>query len=113
MTSPSPYILVLDQGTTSSRALVFNMETRDILATTQKEIATIYPQSGWVEQDASEIWETQRQVARLALEAARLTAGDLRCIGIANQRETVVVWDARTGQPLCPAIVWQIGRAHV
>lgn len=111
MPSSSPYILVLDQGTTSSRALVFNMEIGQILATTQQEISQSYPQPGWVEQDADEIWTVQHRVARDALQASGLQARDLRCLGIANQRETVVVWDAGTGRPLYPALVWQCRRS--
>ena len=81
------------------------------MAVAQKEISISYPQPGWVEQDALEIWQTQRQVAREAFAASGLQAQDLRCLGIANQRETIIIWDALTGQPLCPAIVWQCRRS--
>ncbi|MCL1917534.1 MAG: glycerol kinase GlpK [Peptococcaceae bacterium] len=111
MSHSSPYILVLDQGTTSSRALVFNMENGAVLGTAQQEISQSYPRPGWVEQDAAEIWETQRHVAREALRESRLSGLDLRGLGIANQRETIVLWDACTGRPLYPAIVWQCRRS--
>ncbi len=101
-----PYLLALDQGTTSSRAIVFTDEG-SIAATAQKELRQIYPQAGWVEHDPLEIWATQRGVAAEALERARLHARDIAAIGITNQRETVVLWDRRTGEPAAPAIVWQ------
>ncbi|MGC8759974.1 MAG: glycerol kinase GlpK [Bryobacteraceae bacterium] len=100
------YLLALDQGTTSSRAIVFDGEGR-ILGAAQKEFRQIYPQAGWVEHDPLEIWATQRGVAAEALERARLSARDIAAIGITNQRETVVLWDRRTGEPVAPAIVWQ------
>ncbi|GIU76621.1 MAG: glycerol kinase [Bryobacteraceae bacterium] len=101
-----PYLLALDQGTTSSRAIVFDGEGR-ILGAAQKEFRQIYPQAGWVEHDPLEIWATQRGVAAEALERARLSARDIAAIGITNQRETAVLWDRRTGEPVAPAIVWQ------
>jgi len=101
-----PYLLALDQGTTSSRAIVFTDEGA-IAATAQKEFRQFYPQAGWVEHDPLEIWATQRGVAAEALERARLAARDIAAIGITNQRETVVLWDRRTGEPAAPAIVWQ------
>jgi len=101
-----PFLLALDQGTTSSRAIVF-AEDGSIAATAQKEFRQIYPQAGWVEHDAQEIWATQRGVAAEALERARISARDVAAIGITNQRETVVLWDRRTGEPVAPAIVWQ------
>lgn len=101
-----PYLLALDQGTTSSRAIVFDGEG-GILGAAQKEFRQIYPQAGWVEHDPLEIWATQRGVAAEALERARLSARDIAAIGITNQRETVVLWDRRTGEPVAPAIVWQ------
>ena len=101
-----PYLLALDQGTTSSRAIVFDGEGR-ILGAAQKEFRQIYPQAGWVEHDPLEIWATQRGVAAEALERARLSARDIAAIGITNQRETVVLWDRRTGEPVARAIVWQ------
>ncbi len=100
------YLLALDQGTTSSRAIVF-AEDGTILAAAQKEFRQIYPQAGWVEHDPLEIWATQRGVAAEALERARITAREVAAVGITNQRETVVLWDRRTGEPVAPAIVWQ------
>ena len=100
------YILALDQGTTSSRAIIFD-HAGSIKAVAQKEFPQIFPQPGWVEHDANEIWGTQAGVAAQALAEAGLTAGDIAAIGITNQRETTVVWDRRTGKPICNAIVWQ------
>ena len=99
-------ILALDQGTTSSRAIVFD-EAGQVLGTAQQELTQIYPQSGWVEQDAEEIWSTQLATARAALAQAGLTAGNIAAIGITNQRETTVVWERATGRPIANAIVWQ------
>ena len=101
--------MALDQGTTSSRAIVFS-ENGEILGSAQEQFAQHYPQPGWVEHDAEEIWQTQLQCARLALERAGLAAGELAALGIANQRETILVWDAETGAPLGNAIVWQCRR---
>ena len=100
------YILSLDQGTTSSRAIVFNKKG-SIVATAQKEFTQIFPQPGWVEHDASEIWSTQLGVATEAVLKAGLTINDIAAIGITNQRETTVVWDRQTSLPICNAIVWQ------
>jgi len=100
------YILALDQGTTSSRAIVFD-ENGTPVAVAQKEHRQVYPQAGWVEHDAEEIWTNQSAVALEALALANLTARDITAIGVTNQRETSVVWDAATGQPLGNAIVWQ------
>lgn len=100
------YILAFDQGTTSSRAIVFDRNGRTI-SVAQKELAQIYPRSGWVEHNPQEIWETQAATAVEALQKANLTAGDISVIGIANQRETSVVWNRKTGEPICNAIVWQ------
>lgn len=100
------YILSLDQGTTSSRAIVFNHEG-EIVAIAQKEFTQIYPQAGWVEHDANEIWTTQLAVTTEAIAKARLTPIDINAIGITNQRETTVVWDRTTGKPIHNAIVWQ------
>jgi len=99
-------ILALDQGTTSSRAIVFNHDG-SILAVAQQEFRQIFPQAGWVEHDPNEIWQTQLDTARGALKKAGLTAADIAAIGITNQRETTVVWDRKTGQPIHNAIVWQ------
>lgn len=100
------YILALDQGTTSSRAILFNHDG-GIVATAQKEFRQIFPKPGWVEHDAQEIWATQAGVASEVLHKARAKAADIGAIGITNQRETAVVWDRRTGKPICNAIVWQ------
>jgi glycerol kinase len=100
------FILALDQGTTSSRAILFDHEGA-IRGSAQKEFRQIYPQAGWVEHDPEEIWSSQIEVARRALEQARLKAGDIAAVGITNQRETTVLWDRRTGQPVHNAIVWQ------
>ncbi|MFG0251387.1 MAG: glycerol kinase GlpK, partial [Phycisphaerales bacterium JB038] len=100
------YILALDQGTTSSRAIVFDRRGEPV-ASAQKDIEQIYPRPGWVEHDANDIWSTQAGVATEALGRAGLRAGDLAAVGITNQRETTVVWDRRTGAPICNAIVWQ------
>ncbi len=99
-------ILALDQGTTSSRAIVFDDEAR-ILAVAQKEFPQYFPQPGWVEHDAEEIWSSQLAVARAALRKAKLSASDIAGIGITNQRETTLLWDRRTGKPIHNAIVWQ------
>lgn len=101
-----PHVLALDQGTTSSRALVFD-EAGSIVSLAQRELQQIFPQPGWVEHDPEEIWDSQIAVARKALEDAGLSAGDVAAIGITNQRETTVLWDRATGVPLANAIVWQ------
>jgi glycerol kinase len=100
------YILALDQGTTSSRAILFNHDG-GIVATAQKEFRQFFPKPGWVEHDAQEIWATQAGVASEVLHKARAKAADVAAIGITNQRETTVVWDRATGEPICNAIVWQ------
>lgn len=100
------YILSLDQGTTSSRAIIFDKKG-NIVATAQKEFTQHFPQSGWVEHDANEIWSTQVGVASEVVVKAGLHTGDIAAIGITNQRETTVVWDRDTHLPICPAIVWQ------
>jgi glycerol kinase len=100
------FVLALDQGTTSSRALVFSEEGA-IAGMGQREYPQIYPQAGWVEHDPLAIWESQLAVAREALTAARISASELSGIGIANQRETTLLWERRTGNPVCNAIVWQ------
>ncbi len=101
-----PVLLALDQGTTSSRAIVFDRSGQAI-ALAQKPLTQGYPRPGWVEHDPSEIWSGQLAAAREALALARVAPGRIAGIGIANQRETAVFWDRRTGAPLCPAIVWQ------
>lgn len=100
------FILSLDQGTTSSRAIVFN-HAGEMVGLAQKEFTQIFPQPGWVEHDPAEIWSTQLGVAAEAILRAGLTARDIAAIGITNQRETTVVWDKATGKAICNAIVWQ------
>jgi len=100
------YVLALDQGTTSSRAIVFD-ERGTRVATAQREFKQIYPQPGWVEHDPKEIFATQRAVAREAVTQAQVPLKDLQGIGITNQRETTIVWDRQTGEPIANAIVWQ------
>jgi glycerol kinase len=100
------FLLALDQGTTSSRAIIFD-DDGAIVASAQQEFHQHYPLPGWVEHDPVEIWETQVGVATLALKNAGLGSGDIAAIGIANQRETTVVWERATGRPICNAIVWQ------
>ena len=102
----SSVILALDQGTTSSRAIVFDHHG-SIRAVAQQEFLQIYPQSGWVEHDPEEIWQSQLATAREALVKAGLKAADVAAIGITNQRETTVIWDRKTGAPIHNAIVWQ------
>jgi glycerol kinase len=100
------HILAIDQGTTSSRAIIFDARLR-VVASAQEEFPQHYPQSGWVEHDPSDLWSTVAGTARGAIEKAGLTAGDITAIGITNQRETTLLWDRVTGQPLYNAIVWQ------
>ncbi|MGV8879970.1 MAG: glycerol kinase GlpK [Sphingobacteriaceae bacterium] len=104
--SEKKYLLVLDQGTTSSRAIVFDHQGNKI-AMGQKEFTQIYPQPGWVEHDPGEIWSSQVAVATEAVLKAGLTAGNIAAIGITNQRETTLIWDRQTGVPIYNAIVWQ------
>jgi len=103
------YILAFDQGTTSSRAILFDKDGR-IVKTAQKEFTQIYPKAGWVEHDPMEIWGTQSGVAREVLETAGVDPQEVAAIGITNQRETTVVWDKTTGKPVYNAIVWQCRR---
>src|SRR6266478_3077120 len=100
------YLLALDQGTTSSRALVVDHDGK-VVAVAQKEFTQIFPQPGWVEHDPKEIWASQIGVAADALSRAGASIKDVAAIGITNQRETTVVWDRKTGQPIHNAIVWQ------
>lgn len=100
------YILSLDQGTSSSRAIIFNQDGH-VVSQSSKETTLLYPQAGYVEQDAEEIWISQKQVALNALSQANLTAKDIAAIGITNQRETVILWDRLSGLPIYKAIVWQ------
>ncbi|NDP37876.1 MAG: glycerol kinase GlpK [Rhodoferax sp.] len=105
------YLLAIDQGTSSSRSIVFD-ERGSILAQAQQELTQIYPRPGWVEHDPMEIWRTQLATARDALAKAGIGARDVRALGITNQRETTVLWNRRTGLPLHNAIVWQDRRAE-
>ena len=102
----SQYVLALDQGTTSSRAIVFDESARAV-GMAQQEFEQIFPAPGHVEHDAEAIWDSQIATARAALIDAEIEASDLAALGIANQRETTVVWDRETGQPVANAIVWQ------
>jgi glycerol kinase len=103
------YVMALDQGTTSSRCILFN-EKGLIQSVAQKEFTQIYPKAGWVEHDPMEIWSTQISVAVEAMQKVNATASDIAAIGITNQRETTVVWDKNTGKPVYNAIVWQCRR---
>jgi glycerol kinase len=103
------YLLALDQGTTSSRCIIFS-RGGETVSTAQKEFTQYYPHKGWVEHDANEIFDTQLKVAKDAMKLIGATPQDIAAIGITNQRETVVVWDKNTGKPICPAIVWQCRR---
>ena len=105
------YLLALDQGTSSSRSIVFDEDGR-IVALAQQELPQIYPEPGWVEHDPMEIWHSQLATARQALGKAGLQASDIRALGITNQRETTVVWNRTTGQPIHNAIVWQDRRGE-
>ena len=101
--------MAIDQGTTSSRALIFGHDGT-VLASAQEPISQYYPEPGWVEHDPEEIWETQLRCCRLALEQSGLSASDLAAVGVANQRETALLWDSETGETLGHAIVWQCRR---
>ena len=103
------YIMALDAGTTSNRCCLFN-EAGEVCSMAQKEFTQYFPQPGWVEHDANEIWSTQLEVARQAMENIGATAANIAAIGITNQRETTIVWDKKTGAPICRAIVWQCRR---
>ncbi len=105
------YLLALDQGTSSSRSIVFD-ESGRIVAQAQREFRQHYPRPGWVEHDPLEIWSTQLETAREALAGAKLQAKDIAAMGITNQRETTVVWERATGRPIHPAIVWQDRRGE-
>mgnify|MGYP002405107564 CR=1 FL=1 len=103
------YIMSLDQGTTSSRCILFD-HAGNICSTAQKEFRQIFPHPGWVEHDANEIWGTQLGVAVEAMGKIGACAGDIAAIGITNQREPTIVWDKATGEPVCSALVWQCRR---
>ncbi len=104
------YIIALDEGTTSARTVVYDTTAHKIVATHNCEFTQIYPQPGWVEHDAEEIWRAQMESYRVALQKAGASAQEIISIGITNQRETVVAWDSVSGKPLCNAIVWQCRR---
>src|SRR5690625_3937864 len=119
------YIAAIDQGTTSSRCIIFDHSGRSVVSD-QVEHQQIVPEAGWVEHDAEEIWRNTRQVCAGALAKADLTSSEVAAVGITNQRETTVIWEKATGKPVYNAIVWQdtrtdtivnelaeIGRAHV
>lgn len=110
MTQPT-YLLALDQGTSSSRAIVFN-DHGHIVGTAQQEFPQIYPQPGWVEHDPLSLWHSQRDTAQKVLAQCNLTAADIRGVGITNQRETTLLWNRQTGVPLHNAIVWQDRRTE-
>jgi len=101
-----PVVLAMDQGTTSSRSMVYN-EAGRVMGTAQRELPPHYPRPGWVEHDPDEIWETQRDTMLAALSESGAAADDVAAIGLTNQRETTVVWDRQSGRPIGPAIVWQ------
>jgi len=103
------YVLAIDQGTTSCRAILFDRGSR-IVGMAQKEFTQYYPRPGWVEHDPEEIWSTQIGVIAELLARYQVNPLEIASIGIANQRETTVVWDKHTGKPVCNAIVWQCRR---
>ena len=106
MNNRNQYVLAIDQGTTSSRAILFNHQGR-IITLAQKPLPPYFPNPGGVEQDPTEIWYTQSSVIREVMDKADVTDRHIACIGIANQRETTIVWDRETGFPIYNAIVWQ------
>ena len=103
------YVMALDAGTTSNRCILFN-EKGEMCSVAQKEFTQYFPKPGWVEHDAEEIWSTQLEVAQEAMKNLGVTAADIAAIGITNQRETTIVWDKNTGEPIHHAIVWQCRR---
>src|SRR6478752_5990204 len=100
------YVAAIDQGTTSTRCMIFNRDGR-VVNVDQKEHEQIFPRAGWVEHDATEIWANTREVVGQALARGNASTSDVVAVGITNQRETTVVWDKTTGQPVYNAIVWQ------
>ena len=101
--------MALDQGTTSSRAILFDRESR-IVAVAHQEITQCYPQPGWVEHDAVEIWQTQYQVIEVVLAQSGVQLSEIAAVGITNQRETALLWDKNSGEPIYHALVWQCRR---
>ena len=104
------YILALDQGTSSSRALLFD-RSGSVLHQAQQALASHFPQPGWVEQDPTELWQSQLKAARQVLQEAGVSAAQTAAVGLTNQRETTLIWDRRSGEPIAPAIVWQCRRS--
>src|SRR5882672_6812539 len=100
------YIIALDQGTTSSRALLFN-EKGEIAGTAQQEFTQFFPKSGWVEHDPEELWATQKEVLQKVIREGSVPISSIAAIGITNQRETTILWDRQSGAPVYRAIVWQ------
>ena len=103
------YIMALDSGTTSNRCILFN-EAGEMVSVAQKDFTQYFPKPGWVEHDAGEIWDSQLEVAKKAMDNIGATAANIAAIGITNQRETTIVWDKSSGEPVCNAIVWQCRR---
>jgi glycerol kinase len=103
------FVMALDQGTTSSRCIIFDIQGK-MRSVAQKEFTQVYPKPGWVEHDPMEIWSSQISVAAEAMAKLGVSAADIASIGITNQRETTIVWNRRTGQPVYNAIVWQCRR---
>ncbi|MFN3940892.1 MAG: FGGY family carbohydrate kinase, partial [Chitinophagales bacterium] len=101
-----PFLLAIDQGTTSSRSVLFNTELQEV-AKSQQEITQIFPQPGWVEHNAEEIWRTQLATITDTIIQANISGNEIMALGITNQRETIVVWEKQTGKPIYNAIVWQ------
>lgn len=104
------YVVALDQGTTSSRAIVFDRDA-NLVAVSQREFTQIYPKGGWVEHDPMEIWASQSSTLIEVLARAGIHSDEVAAIGITNQRETTIIWDKLTGKPVCNAIVWQCRRS--
>ena len=109
MIEDKKYIIALDQGTTSSRAIIFD-KNMNIVSTAQKELSQIYPKPGWVEHNPLEIWSSQRSVLTEVIARSGISLKNVAAIGITNQRETTIVWDKNTGEPTYNAIVWQCRR---
>ncbi len=103
------YILALDQGTTSSRAIIFDRRGK-VISNCQKEFTQIFPKPGWVEHNPLEIWQTQKEMAAAAMKKASIKPEEIASIGITNQRETAILWERETGKPVYNAIVWQCRR---
>src|SRR5690554_1136962 len=105
------YLLSLDQGTSSTRSIIFDRQGK-VVSVAQQELRQIFPKAGWVEHDAMEIWQAQLATARQAIANASLEPSRIKAIGITNQRETTLVWNRETGQPIYNAIVWQDRRSE-